>query len=279
MRDYMIKLFHTIFFILVGMGIMYLYMQKQTDPMDQIQKLMSQNDVDPDEAIYIYLKKNPDLRDSQKEDLFLNAINNFTLSEGVFSSMVEMAEDELSSEELTSMIGKLRTRMQQLQHFYYSLKLGNGPEYFTVIKELEFIGSGGGSSNTSGSGSSGSGSSSPSLSGVPGYLNLYKNKGPDFYTSTSVWGTSNYVAIPVADAAAGERIKAILDAAYSQYNQDSISYGATTLLPGDYNSNSLASTLLQKIGLSDRQIEAIDEKLPGTLVGWGKYLPKSAFKE
>ena len=53
--------------------------------------------------------------------------------------MVEMAEDELSSEELTSMIGKLRTRMQQLQHFYYSLKLGNGPEYFTVIKELEFI--------------------------------------------------------------------------------------------------------------------------------------------
>ena len=140
-------------------------------------------------------------------------------------------------------------------------------------------GSGGGSSNTSGSGSSGSGSSSPSLSGVPGYLNLYKNAGPDFYTSTSVWGTSNYVAIPVADAAAGEHIKAILDAAYSQYNQDSISYGATTLLPGDYNSNSLASTLLQKIGLSDRQIEAIDEKLPGTLVGWGKYLPKSAFKE
>lgn len=87
------------------------------------------------------------------------------------------------------------------------------------------------------------------------------------------------MAIPVADAAAGERIKAILDAAYSQYNQDSISYGATALLPGDYNSNSLASTLLQKIGLSDRQIEAIDEKLPGTLVGWGKYLPKSAFKE
>lgn len=65
----------------------------------------------------------------------------------------------------------------------------------------------------------------------------------------------------------------------SQYNQDSISYGATTLLPGDYNSNSLASTLLKKIGLLDRQIEAIDEKLPGTLVGWGKYLPKSAFKE
>ena len=138
-KRFFIKLFHTIFFILVGMGIMYLYMQKQTDPMDQIQKLMSQNDVDPDEAIYIYLKKNPDLTDSQKGDLFLNAINNFTLSEGVFSSMVEMAEDELSSEELTSMIGKLRTRMQQLQHFYYSLKLGNGPEYFTVIKELEFI--------------------------------------------------------------------------------------------------------------------------------------------
>ena len=138
-KRFFIKLFHTIFFILVGMGIMYLYMQKQTDPMDQIQKLMSQNDVDPDEAIYIYLKKNPDLTDSQKGDLFLNAINNFTLSEGVFSSMVEMAEDELSSEELTGMIGKLRTRMQQLQHFYYSLKLGNGPEYFTVIKELEFI--------------------------------------------------------------------------------------------------------------------------------------------
>ncbi len=138
-KRFFIKLFHTIFFILVGMGIMYLYMQKQTDPMDQIQKLMSQNDVDPDNAIYIYLKKNPDLTDSQKGDLFLNAINNFTLSEGVFSSMVEMAEDELSSEELTSMIGKLRTRMQQLQHFYYSLKLGNGPEYFTVIKELEFI--------------------------------------------------------------------------------------------------------------------------------------------
>ena len=37
------------------------------------------------------------------------------------------------------MIGKLRTRMQRLQHFYYSLKLGNGPEYCTVIKELEFI--------------------------------------------------------------------------------------------------------------------------------------------
>ena len=50
---------------------MYLYMQKQTDPMDQIQKLMLQNDVEPDEAIYIYLKKNPDLTDSQKGDLFL----------------------------------------------------------------------------------------------------------------------------------------------------------------------------------------------------------------
>ena len=96
-KRFFIKLFHTIFFILVGMGIMYLYMQKQTDPMDQIQKLMSQNDVDPDEAICIYLKKNPDLTDSQKGDLFLNAINNFTLSEGVFSSMVEMAEINISA--------------------------------------------------------------------------------------------------------------------------------------------------------------------------------------
>lgn len=50
-----------------------------------------------------------------------------------------MAEDELSSEMLTCMIGKLRTRMQQQQRFYYSLKLGHGPEYFTVIRELEFI--------------------------------------------------------------------------------------------------------------------------------------------
>ena len=31
-KRFFIKLFHTIFFILVGMGIMYLYMQKQTDP-------------------------------------------------------------------------------------------------------------------------------------------------------------------------------------------------------------------------------------------------------
>ena len=112
-KRFFIKLFHTIFFILVGMGIMYLYMQKQTDPMDQIQKLMSQNDVDPDEAIYIYLKKNPDLTDSQKGDLFLNVINNFTLSEGVFSSMVEMAEDELSSDKVK--VGK--TRMEKNREF------------------------------------------------------------------------------------------------------------------------------------------------------------------
>lgn len=135
----LIKLFYTVFFFLAGMGIMYLYTQKQPEPMVQIQELMSKNKVEADEAIYIYLKNNPDLTDSQKGDLFLDVINNFTLSEGVFSSIIKMADDELSSEMFTCMIGKLRTRMQQQQRFYYSLKLGHGPEFFTVIRELEFI--------------------------------------------------------------------------------------------------------------------------------------------
>ena len=133
----LIKLFYTVFFFLAGMGIMYLYTQKQPEPMVQIQELMSKNKVEADEAIY--LKNNPDLTDSQKGDLFLDVINNFTLSEGVFSSIIKMADDELSSEMFTCMIGKLRTRMQQQQRFYYSLKLGHGPEFFTVIRELEFI--------------------------------------------------------------------------------------------------------------------------------------------
>ena len=135
----LIKLFYTVFFFLAGMGIMYLYTQKQPEPMVQIQELMSKNKVEADEAIYIYLKNNPDLTDRKKGDLFLDVINNFTLSEGVFSSIIKMADDELSSEMFTCMIGKLRTRMQQQQRFYYSLKLGHGPEFFTVIKELEFI--------------------------------------------------------------------------------------------------------------------------------------------
>ena len=138
-KRFLIKLSHTVFFLLVSMGIMYLYTQKHLGPMVQIQELMSKNKIEADEAIYIYLKNNPDLTDSQKRELFLDVINNFTLSEGVFSSIIKMAEDELSSEMLSCMIGKLRTRMQQQQRFYYSLKLGHGPEFFTVIKELEFI--------------------------------------------------------------------------------------------------------------------------------------------
>ena len=107
--------------------------------MVQIQKQVLKNEIEVDEAIYIYLKNNSDLTDSHKRDLFLDVINNFTLSEGVFSSIIKMVEDELSSGMLTCMIGQLKTRMQQQQRFYYSLKLGHGPEYFTVIKELEFI--------------------------------------------------------------------------------------------------------------------------------------------
>ena len=52
----LIKLFYTVFFFLAGMGIMYLYTQKQPEPMVQIQELMSKNKVEADEAIYIYLK-------------------------------------------------------------------------------------------------------------------------------------------------------------------------------------------------------------------------------
>ena len=50
----LIKLFYTVFFFLAGMGIMYLYTQKQPEPMVQIQELMSKNKVEADEAIYIY---------------------------------------------------------------------------------------------------------------------------------------------------------------------------------------------------------------------------------
>ena len=75
----------------------------------------------------------------QKRDLFLNIMRNFSLSEGVFSSFIQLTEDELSPEARDYLKEKTRMYMLQQQRLYYYFKIGHSPEYFTVINDLELI--------------------------------------------------------------------------------------------------------------------------------------------
>ena len=119
---------------------MYLHTRKAPDATAQIRDLMSINKIAADEAIHIFLKKNRiKMTDIQKRDFFLDIMLHVPLTEGVFSSVIQMVESELSPEMCKSMMKILNTRMRQQQCLYYSLNLGCGPEYFSVIKSLECL--------------------------------------------------------------------------------------------------------------------------------------------
>ena len=137
---FLIGILYGLFFFLMGASVTYLYTRKVADATTQIKDLMSVNKIKADEAIHIFLKKNKiKMTNIQKRDLFLDIMLHIPLTEGVFSSVVQMIESELSPEMRKSMMKILKMRMRQQQDLYYALKLGCGPEYFSVIKSLECL--------------------------------------------------------------------------------------------------------------------------------------------
>lgn len=101
---------------------------------------MYRNKIEVDEAVHIFLERNKaKMTDIQKGDLLLDIMRNFILTEGVFSSIIKIIEDESSPEMHSYIMRNIKTQMQQQQRLYYYLKLGDGSEYFTIIKNFELL--------------------------------------------------------------------------------------------------------------------------------------------
>lgn len=134
------RLLYGVFFFLIGLCAMYLHTRKTPEPITQIRNLMYKNKIEVDEAVHIFLERNKaKMTDIQKGDLLLDIMRNFILTEGVFSSIIKIIEDELSPEMHSYIIRNIKIQMQQQQRLYYYLKLGDGSEYFTIIKNLELL--------------------------------------------------------------------------------------------------------------------------------------------
>ena len=139
-RLLLIRVLYGLFFFLMVVCAMYLYTRETAGAIIQIRSLMYKNKIEVDEAVHIFLERNKTkMTDIQKRNLFLDIMHNFTLTEGVFSSIIKMTEDELSPEIRSCIMRNVKAQMQQQQRLYYCLKLGYGSEYFTVIKDLEHI--------------------------------------------------------------------------------------------------------------------------------------------
>ena len=101
---------------------MYLYTRETAGAIIQIRSLMYKNKIEVDEAVHIFLERNKTkMTDIQKRNLFLDIMHNFTLTEGVFSSIIKMSEDELSPEIRSCISSNVKAQMHQQQRLDYCL--------------------------------------------------------------------------------------------------------------------------------------------------------------
>ena len=113
-----------------------------------------------------------------------------------------------------------------------------------------------------------SGSVNPDGSG--GYLNLYYNNRTDL--NANAVGTENSMRITLPNGVTGEKAAQILNSYYKNFSQNTYPYAADAMF-GTYNCNSVLTSMLQALGLTNEQISNIFDQLPGYHWGWDTPIP------
>ena len=78
--------------------------------------------------------------------------------------------------------------------------------------------------------------------------------------------------ITLPNGVTGEQAAQILNSYYTNFSQNTYPYAADAMF-GTYNCNSVLTSMLQALGLTNEQISNIFDQLPGYHWGWDTPIP------